>query len=348
MTARAELCRLTRRQERPRVSNGAESAPGGGGNLRSQGWPMSKQSTTTSAPARPRSPSDEKAFRELVHQLAGATELNELAQRAVRLATSIPSASYMERVRSDTEVEVVASHGAGAPPVGTVADYPGSLTEALIEQGTPTAIRDIGMLGKAIAPYLKPMCEGCVGLVVPLLAEGAILGCLVLLRSSPSAAFTEEETQHAITIGDLASIGARRALTIAHERQAREQLTATLEAITDGFLALDAEWRVIFANRQARQFGKKNRWVHGRHRGPLDLGRHSGGRRNSARAGGSARDEDARTSALRGPSRAVGSMVGCQRLSHAQPVVRVFPRHNRTEARRRRRGATAPRGNDLG
>lgn len=63
-------------------------------------------------------------------------------------------------------------------------------------------------------------------------------------------------------IDDRKRLDQERERALAREREVREQVTRTLESITDGFLAVDREWRFTYVNREAEQ-------ILGRGRGEL-------------------------------------------------------------------------------
>lgn len=169
----------------------------------------------------------EAALRGLVHAVAETTELDRLAQLAAEAAclTAHGSGAYIERVHSvEGGIEVVAAAGQGTPPVGTNAPYPGSLTDEVIKRGTPEALADITAIGVHMAPYLLPTCQGCLGLVVPLLNGTDAVGSLVVLRAADQGAFRDEDIDRAVTVGDVTSIAMRRVLTEAQERRTEEAL----------------------------------------------------------------------------------------------------------------------------
>ena len=201
-------------------------------------------------------PSSESALRELIHALAGTIPLSDLARRAAQAAieTTRARGAYVEQViPSEGVVEVIAAIGDGTPPSGTRVPFPGSLTQELLERGTPEVLTDVRNVGERMAPYLAASCQHCVGLVAPLVIESDLLGSLVVLRTPEQSPFREDEVERVITIGEITSIALRRSRMVEREREAREQVTRTLESITDGFIALDPQWRVIYANREARR-----------------------------------------------------------------------------------------------
>src|SRR6185436_4332998 len=80
----------------------------------------------------------ESTFRRILHALTTATEpeevLNQIAVGALRIGDV--DGVYIERVIDQNKnVEVVAAHGRSVPSLGLRVDYPGSLTEEVIEKG---------------------------------------------------------------------------------------------------------------------------------------------------------------------------------------------------------------------
>lgn len=107
-------------------------------------------------------------------------------------------------------VRVVAAMGQGAPPTGTRAPYPGSLTEEIIESGDAHRIIAVSAVGRSMAPYLQESCGRCMALIIPLSPEDRTLGALVLLGEEARAPFRAEEATTARALGDAASAALRR------------------------------------------------------------------------------------------------------------------------------------------
>jgi signal transduction histidine kinase/PAS domain-containing protein len=171
----------------------------------------------------------EATLREFLQHLASATEPQELTQKAVagaRKATAAAGA-YIERVISrDEGVEVIAVAGEGTPRLGARSKFLDVLPDKTID-GTR--------------------------LVIPLRAGREPLGSLGLLRPKGSAPFQESDVDRASTVADAIAIAMQRVATFERERQARGQLTRTLESIADGFISVDRHFRVRFLNRVARE-----------------------------------------------------------------------------------------------
>jgi len=169
--------------------------------------------------------SPEATLRRLFQRLASTTELQDLIQEAVAGARDATGSSgaYIECVVSrDDGVEVVAAAGEGTPAVGTRSTHPDELIDGN-------------------------------RLVVPLRAGDERLGSLGLLRAKRLVPFHEADVERASTVADAIAIAIQRVGTLEREREAREQLTKTLESIADGFISVDRELRVRFLNRAARE-----------------------------------------------------------------------------------------------
>lgn len=177
---------------------------------------------------------EEIAFRQVASALTGALDVDEIMRGVSESAAVVTRAdgSYVEKIVSDTgAVEVVATAGKGTPPRGTLVDYPGSLTEEIIERGEPSILMDMRNFGKSMAPYMSEHCPNCEIMVVPLLAENEPLGALVLLNSSESGRrFNEEDLAKGKGLADLASLALRRVGMMEGERDARQAAEAAVAA----------------------------------------------------------------------------------------------------------------------
>ncbi|HEU4631666.1 MAG TPA: PAS domain S-box protein [Gemmatimonadaceae bacterium] len=63
----------------------------------------------------------------------------------------------------------------------------------------------------------------------------------------------------ATDISERKRLDEERERLLAREREAREQVTTILESITDGFFAVDREWRFTYANREAERLLRRSR-----------------------------------------------------------------------------------------
>ncbi|HEX8253396.1 MAG TPA: ATP-binding protein, partial [Thermoanaerobaculia bacterium] len=139
---------------------------------------------------------------------------------------------YVERIiRSghSVEVEVVAAAGRGAPPRGLRVEFPGSMTDEIVQNNRPVVLADMKMFGKNMAPYLLDTCADCEVLVTPLNADREPLGALVLLNSRASGRhFRDGDIIRARTLGDLTSLALRRVRLMEQEREAKEKAEAAV------------------------------------------------------------------------------------------------------------------------
>jgi len=177
---------------------------------------------------------EEIAFSQVASALTGALDIDEIMRGVSESAAIVTRAdgSYVEKIVSDQgTVEVVATAGKGTPPRGTIVEYPGSLTEEIIERGEPLILVDMAALGKSMAPYMSEHCPNCEMMVIPLLSEDEPLGALVLLNSSESGRrFNQEDLAKGKGLGDLASLALRRVGMMEGEREARQAAEAAVEA----------------------------------------------------------------------------------------------------------------------
>lgn len=194
---------------------------------------LSLRATSFTAQLRRRA-NEEIAFRQVASALTGALDIDEIMRGVSESAAVVTRAdgSYVEKIVSDQgTVEVVATAGKGTPPRGTIVEYPGSLTEEIIERGDPLILVNMATFGKSMAPYMSEYCPQCEVMVVPLLSEDEPLGALVLLNSSQSGRrFSAEDLAKGKGLGDLASLALRRVGMMEGERDAREAAEAAVEA----------------------------------------------------------------------------------------------------------------------
>jgi signal transduction histidine kinase len=130
---------------------------------------------------------------------------------------------------SGQQVEVVASAGRGTPARGLRVDYPGSMTDEIIQNNVPVILADMNTFGRSMAPYLLDTCADCQVLVTPLVAEKEPLGALVLLNGRASGRrFRDGDVIRARTLGDLTSLALRRVRLMEQEREAKEKAEAAV------------------------------------------------------------------------------------------------------------------------
>ena len=195
---------------------------------------------------------EEQELRVLARSLSGALTANEVVQKLVDsvVENARAAGAYVEQTHA-TEVAVVATAGAGAPPVGTRVPYPGSLTEAILTGREPQIVP---ALGEVMTAHLAESCRGCAALVVPMFAESELLGALVLLRPA-GAEQDEADVAYARIVGDLASAALRRVTLLEQTQRERaallaseEQFRAVAETAQVGIFVIAQDDTIVFAN----------------------------------------------------------------------------------------------------
>ena len=174
---------------------------------------------------------EERALRTLAQSITGAVRVPEVMHQIAEGALSVSGAAgaFVEQViNADGEVEVVAAAGERTPPVGQRVAYPGSLTEEMITRREPMFLVRMEGLGAGMAPYLARHCPGCSVLVVPLAAEDATLGALVLLRRPDEPPFEHGVVTRVRTLGDLASLSLQRLIALAESERRRTEAEAAV------------------------------------------------------------------------------------------------------------------------
>ncbi|HEX6639905.1 MAG TPA: ATP-binding protein, partial [Thermoanaerobaculia bacterium] len=177
---------------------------------------------------------EEAAFRHLASALTGAVEMTDVLYEITNRATHVTRADgvYVERIvkiGGTKMVEVVAAAGRGSPPRGLRVTFPGSMTDEIMQGGTPVILADMTTFGRSMAPYLADTCDSCEVLVTPLIAEEEPLGALVLLNGRSSGRrFRDGDVVRARTLGDLTSLALRRVRLMEQEREAKERAEAAV------------------------------------------------------------------------------------------------------------------------
>ena len=177
---------------------------------------------------------EEASFRHLASALTGAVEMTDVLYEITNRATLVTRADgvYVERIvvhGGVQQVEVVSAAGRGAPPRGLRVDYPGSMTDEILQGASPVILTSMNGFGPSMAPYLSDTCAQCEVLVTPLVAEKEPLGSLVLLNSRASGRhFRDTDVVRARTLGDLASLALRRVRLMEQEREAKEKAEAAV------------------------------------------------------------------------------------------------------------------------
>jgi PAS domain S-box-containing protein len=199
---------------------------------------------------------EEQELRHLARSLSGALTAHDVVQQLVDTAVHSARATgaYVEQAR-EKEVAVAAAAGAGTPPVGTTAPYPGSLTEAIIEARDPEVIPQAASLGASMAPSLGQSCPGCTALVLPFFSDREVLGSLVLLRAPGAPPFEDGDVAYARIVGDLASAALRRVMLMEQAQRERaalkaseEQFRALAETAQVGIFVVAQDDTIVFAN----------------------------------------------------------------------------------------------------
>lgn len=167
---------------------------------------------------------EEAELRSAALTLTEAVELEEVLSRIVHVSRrGRGESSYVERIERDGEwVEVIAAAGRAAPAVGTRVPYPGSLTEEVIRTGNPEVVRELGRGERPIVAHLSPEAHRSSALVLPLRADRAALGALVVLRHRRS--FHEREVSQRRLLGILAALALRKAMLLREAREQHEEL----------------------------------------------------------------------------------------------------------------------------
>jgi len=209
---------------------------------------------------------EEQELRLLARALSGALSVQDVAQQVVEgsVSTTRASGAYIELFRGQ-EVLVAAAAGRGAPAGDTRSPYPGSLTQAMVQEREPEIVRDVSLLGESMAPLVAGDCPRCAALVVPLFSQDDVLGALVLLRGPAAPPFEEPDVTHARIVGDLASAALGRVMLLEETQRERaalkaseEQFRALAETAQVGIFVIAQDDTIVFANPPVeRIFGYK-------------------------------------------------------------------------------------------
>jgi GAF domain-containing protein len=148
-----------------------------------------------------------KGLRYVAHMLTSAFTLDEVLHYVTETASLAAQAesAYVELADAGAdEITYVASYGPGVPATGTKGQYSGSLAEEVLARRQPRIIRDAMMERerRSIFGELALTCQNCTAMVVPLIADSALLGALFLIRRHP-AYFTEAEFPRVITLVEM-------------------------------------------------------------------------------------------------------------------------------------------------
>lgn len=172
--------------------------------------------------------------------LAEATEVEDILSRIVAAAArTVRGAScFVERIDEDREeITVVSAAGDCVLPPGTRVPFPGSLTEAAVESGSPEQFHVGSMDDRPSRAQLKTVCSHCAGVVVPLISDRDPLGALVLLRPGRRQLRAREVLQLRI-FGVFAGQALRKGMLLERAVEQQHQLmkaAATRERMVRGF-----------------------------------------------------------------------------------------------------------------
>ena len=162
---------------------------------------------------------------EVTRGLASGRDSSELMQRLLTSAARAADAdgAFLERAYPEVlEVEVVAVTGEPVPEVGRRVPYPGSLAEEVIERGRPELLDPDALGSRVMRDELQGRCQGCSGLVVPLLSDGEAIGALILIRLPDALPFQLADADPLLPLTDLAALAISRFL-LQEESERRQQ-----------------------------------------------------------------------------------------------------------------------------
>jgi two-component system, chemotaxis family, CheB/CheR fusion protein len=102
-------------------------------------------------------------------------------------------------------------------------------------------------------------------LAVPLIVKDEVTGCLVFYMRERVRTFAETEIDFAVKLAASVSLAMENSQLFEDLDASRRQATHVLESISDGFYALDRDWRFTYANAEAgRMLGTSHDEVLGR------------------------------------------------------------------------------------
>ncbi len=207
----------------------------------------------------------------LVEQAAAVLECSVVAlwfvdppQEEARAGADMETADVMAR-----HMYFVAQHGVQPDVVREYGTLPliGSFATVNVARiGWTVVVPDTSVLGDAYRAE-HPVIER-LGVqsycIQPLVARGQVVGILNCAWSEPSQ-FTEEDKTLRSVFADLCAVAIDKArlyeetLQRAQEaEQARGEVKSILESMTDAFLAMDHEWRLLYVNAEAERILSQN------------------------------------------------------------------------------------------
>jgi PAS domain S-box-containing protein len=207
-----------------------------------------------------------KAVQRINQALNATLDLDEVLQRIITEIVPLLAARSGSVILYDEatqEGEVVTSYGATSglhalryPLVGSLAGWVAEHQRPLrVLPLTPDKWPTSWRVGEQLGGSLAHLSV----LLVPLWAQGTVIGCLEVVWEAPHLITDREErlleavaVQAAIAITN-ARLYQEKERALEAFQAAHRRATSILESITDAFYTLDREWRFTYLNRQAEQ-----------------------------------------------------------------------------------------------
>lgn len=184
---------------------------------------------------------EEAALRRAAEAVTSTFTVEETSRRIAESALDATraDAAFVERINIErNEIEIIATAGEPAPPLGASMAYSGSYTERAVERMEPELVTRVGSAERSLPAGLKELCGDCSALAVPLLDAGEPIGSLILLRRPEHQAFRTDEIARARTFGDLAGLAFRKIHLLEESERRRgeiEQITESRARLVRGF-----------------------------------------------------------------------------------------------------------------
>src|SRR5690606_18149707 len=128
------------------------------------------------------------------------------------------------------ELWVAAAAGSHVPGPDERFALHGSLTERVLEHGTPENLDAVAHAEELPSEELRRTCPRCHAIVVPLVDSGEQIGALFLLREPEHGAFHAEEVERAGTFAHLASLALRKIHLLDDTERRRSEMERLLES----------------------------------------------------------------------------------------------------------------------
>lgn len=191
----------------------------------------------------------EAALHEIASALAGASSVQEVVQCVVDsgLRKTHALGAYIERLEPDRpgEVEIMASAGTRVPEPGTRVPYADSLSEAVSAHEPLFRPTRLETVADSVASYLRSLCRGCSGIIVPLSTDNRVLGVLALMRGPGQAPYESRDLTFAGALGDMASAALSRVLLLRQLTESERRFRELAENIREIFWVLDPRTRTL-------------------------------------------------------------------------------------------------------